>query len=186
MPRADVGNTDTSELRAIRDWGNHSGWLEFQKRYDPHLRRCCMRLGLEGAAADDVCQETWIEVAKRMQSFVYDPRRTFRGWLWKICHHEAIDLLEQRAQKVRVRVGRGRRTPPARSAVVRSGKSTDEESPGRRAGDGEANAVLADLFRMAEEVQAEIRRRVEPHTWEAFWSSGLRSGPLKRLPGISR
>ena len=45
-------------------------------------------LGLYGDSADDVCQETWIEVAKRIRSFVYDTRGTFRGWLWKVCHHE--------------------------------------------------------------------------------------------------
>jgi RNA polymerase sigma factor (sigma-70 family) len=96
MSHPDVGTTNPSKLRILSDWGNHSAWVEFQSRYDPHLRRCCARLGLTGEAADEVCQETWIEVAKRLKSFVYDPRGTFRGWLWRVCHHEALDLLDRR------------------------------------------------------------------------------------------
>ena len=96
MVQADVGTTNSSQLRAVSDWGNHPAWVEFQRRYDPFLGRCSAHLRLQGADLEEVRQETWIAVARRMQSFVYDPRGTFRGWLWRVCRHEGMDLLKRR------------------------------------------------------------------------------------------
>jgi RNA polymerase sigma-70 factor (ECF subfamily) len=169
MLHADVGTTNPSNLRAISDWQNHLAWVEFQKRYDPLLRRCCGRLRLDREAADEVCQETWIAVAKRMSSFAYDPKGTFRGWLWRVCHHEAMDFLEQR---------RNDRTFPLdeRDECVRFAREPvglNESAEEAAAGDEEGSAALAGLLREAEEIQAVVRRRVEPHTWEAFWLVGV-------------
>ena len=38
----------------------------------------------------------WFDLARRMPSYQYDPGRSFRGWLRKLCHHRAIDLIRQR------------------------------------------------------------------------------------------
>ena len=112
-------------------------------------------------------------MAKRMKSFVYDPRGTFRGWLWRICHHEAIDLIARR--KIEQAFPLDERDEVVRLAPRSFDleQSTGEELPGRLVGDAEANAALAFLFRMAEEIQSDVRRRVEPHTWEAFWLVGV-------------
>ena len=96
MPQADVGTTSSSQLRAVGDWGNHPAWIEFQQRYDPLVAGCCARFGLHGADADEVRQETWIAVARRMKTFAYDPRGSFRGWVWKVCQHEAMNFLKRR------------------------------------------------------------------------------------------
>jgi RNA polymerase sigma factor (sigma-70 family) len=169
MPHADVGDTRSSQLRAIRDWRDELAWLEFQKRYEPLLRGCCNRLRLDQDVADEVCQETWIEVAKRMRSFVYDPRGTFRGWLSVVCHHKAMDFLERMRNEREfslderdefVRLAQG---PPD------LGDQVEETAEGILADTREGNTALAGLFREAEEIQAVVRQHVEPHTWEAFW-----------------
>jgi RNA polymerase sigma factor (sigma-70 family) len=99
MPRVDVGLTNRSQLEAIRDWGNHPAWLEFHKRYDPLVRRCLAHLRLDHATTDEICQETWVQVANRMRSFVYDPAGSFRGWLWTVTHHEAMKFLARSARE---------------------------------------------------------------------------------------
>jgi RNA polymerase sigma factor (sigma-70 family) len=169
MSHPDVGTTNPSKLRMLSDWGNHSAWVEFQSRYDPHLRRCCTRLGLTGEAADDACQETWIEVAKRLKSFVYDPRGSFRGWLWRVYHHEALDLLERkRSEQAYSLDERDEYVLLARhSADFEVFTEAGEDRPIAPCDD--ASRGLARLFREAEEIQAAVRRRVEPHTWDAFW-----------------
>ncbi len=166
MRHDDVGTTRTAELKLVGDWKNEPAWLAFQARYDPHLRRCCERLGLRGEAADDVCQETWLEVAKRMRSFVYDPAGTFRGWLWKVCYHEAIDYLEQtkleRTFSLDPRHASHDGPLMEEAPVTAAGSSADQE-----------DLALAGLFAEAERIQAAVQKRVEPHTWEAFWLVGV-------------
>jgi RNA polymerase sigma-70 factor (ECF subfamily) len=173
MPHANVGTTNLADLRAVIDWQDHPAWIAFQKRYDPLLRDCCARLRLQSAAADEVRQETWIAVANRMQSFAYDPNGTFRGWLWKVCHHKAMDLLERR---------RNDRTFPLdeRDEGIRRdrrwvelGQFAGTGGGGPPPDDDAANTALAGLFREAEEIQAAVKERVEPQTWEAFWLVGV-------------
>lgn len=173
MLHAEVGTTHPSKLRAISDWRNHAAWTEFRNRYDPLLRRCCACLGLNGEAADEVCQETWIEVAKRMRSFVYDPRGTFRGWLWKVCHHEAMDFLELRRSEQAFPLDERDEYVRLDRHSVGLDESMEEVAAGPLTSFEEATSTLAGLLREAEEIQAAVRRRVEPHTWEAFWLVGI-------------
>ncbi len=173
MLNDDVGTTNPSELMRVGDPRNHPAWLEFQKRYDPILRRCCKRLELDSASADDVCQETWLEVAKRMRSFVYDPRGSFRAWLWKVCYHEGIDYLQRRTREHMFSLDS--RDEPHGNWKNASWfqEAVDEKLDGGFGRDDHENRSLASLFRAAEEIQEAVRRRVQPHTWEAFWLVGI-------------
>jgi RNA polymerase sigma factor (sigma-70 family) len=174
MLRADVGTTSQSKLRAISDWGDHRAWVEFQEIYEPLLRRCCARLRLDKDAADEVCQETWIEVAKRMRSFVYNPQRgTFRGWLWKVCYHKAMDYLGRRKDEQTFSFDERDERARLDQDSVDLGEFAEGEAGDALADDGEGNTVLTGLFREGKEIQAAVRRRVEPHTWEAFWLVGV-------------
>ena len=95
MQSADVGLTRPSELRAIQDWKNHQAWFEFQRKYDPLLRSYCKSLRLDEQTTDEVCQLTWIEVARRIESFVYDPKKSFRAWLRTVCTNRARDYFKK-------------------------------------------------------------------------------------------
>ena len=69
---------------------------EFFARYDPFVRDRCSVYGLDSASVDELCQRVWVELARRMPSYQYDPGGSFRGWLRRLCHHRAIDLLRER------------------------------------------------------------------------------------------
>ena len=160
MRHADVGTTNPSKLRALEDLRDHLAWVEFQERYEPLLRRCCARLGLPHDSADEVCQETWIEVAKRLGSFVYNPQRgTFRGWLWKVCHHKAMDFLGRRESERTFSWDERDECVSQDPNSVDPGKSVEDRAGGALAGDEEGDSVLTGLFREAEEIQAAVRRR---------------------------
>ncbi|MDG3005044.1 RNA polymerase sigma factor [Paludisphaera mucosa] len=159
MLYAEVGSTRPSMLGAVADWGDQQAWDAFRRRYDPLLSACCRRLGLDAAATDDVVQETWIQVANRMRSFVYDPDGSFRGWLWRVCRYEAIDHLKKRRAEATVPLDDRDEFAAARGVSVDPTPDPD--------GDGWPS-WFAGRRREAERIQAEVRRRVEPQTWEAF------------------
>jgi RNA polymerase sigma-70 factor (ECF subfamily) len=94
-----------------------------------------------------------LKLARKMQTFTYDPSQSFRAWLKTVTHHAWRDFLEGRA-----RAGGGSgdsnvlevlQTIPARDDLV---GRLDEE-------------FARDLL---DEALARVRLRVQPHTWEAF------------------
>ena len=95
-PVVDDGSTSPALLSEVSDWQNHPAWVSFRGRYDPLLRRWCRGYGLDDDSMDEVCQCIWIELADRMRTFHYDPHRTFRGWLRRVCDSRVIDFLRQR------------------------------------------------------------------------------------------
>jgi RNA polymerase sigma-70 factor, ECF subfamily len=55
----------------------------------PFAWRCLRRLGVSAADADDVCQEVFLVVHRRLSE--YDGRATMRGWIYGICVRKASD-----------------------------------------------------------------------------------------------
>ena len=88
--------TSPTLLCEVSDWQDHPAWVTFRGRYDPLLRLWCRGYGLDEDSVDEVCQRIWIELADRMRTFQYDPNRTFRGWLRRVCDSRVIDFLRQR------------------------------------------------------------------------------------------
>jgi len=54
------------------------------------------RYRLDADTTEELCQRVWIDLARRMRSFRYDPGMTFRGWLRRLCQSRAIDLLRKK------------------------------------------------------------------------------------------
>jgi RNA polymerase sigma-70 factor (ECF subfamily) len=63
-------------------------------RYQHRLYRYFVRLVRDPATADDLFQQTWLQVVRHIGR--YDPTRGFDTWLFAIAHHAAIDLLRHR------------------------------------------------------------------------------------------
>jgi RNA polymerase sigma factor (sigma-70 family) len=182
MQSADAGSTSSSQLRAIRDWKNHQAWVGFQSKYDPLLRSQCQSFRLDGQTTDEICQMTWIEVARRIDSFVYDPRKSFRAWLRTVCTNKARDYFKKAKRDLVLSF-------EERDEDVRTGwlGSFAEDAPDSDS-DNDQDPVIALWRRRAEEVQAAVKARVKPHTWEAFWLLAVRGCDMEetvRMLGIS-
>jgi DNA-directed RNA polymerase specialized sigma24 family protein len=163
MRRAVDGSTSSTLLREVADWHDHPAWVTFRGRYDPHLRRWCRGYGLDDDAIDEVSQRIWIELADRMRTFEYDPERTFRGWLRRLCESRVIDFLRERGAgcflSLNDRDGEGQARP--------TGPSIGSHQPGW-------DESAADPFRLllleeGEKIQAAVRARIKPWNWDAFW-----------------
>jgi RNA polymerase sigma-70 factor (ECF subfamily) len=84
---------EPSELTRLRS-GDPSALAAVVARYQHRLYRYFLRLVRDSAAADDLFQQTWLNVVRHLGR--YDSARSFDTWLFAIAHHAAIDLLRRR------------------------------------------------------------------------------------------
>ena len=63
-------------------------------RYHHRLYRYLYRLVRDTAAAEDLYQQTWLNVVRRIGS--YDRHSSFDTWLFAIAHNAAMDLLRRK------------------------------------------------------------------------------------------
>src|SRR5215472_2491461 len=82
--------TDAARLRA----GDPAALAAVVGRYQHRLYRYLVRLVHDPATADDLFQQTWLQVVRQIHR--YDPARSFDTWLFAIAHNTAIDLLRRR------------------------------------------------------------------------------------------
>jgi DNA-directed RNA polymerase specialized sigma24 family protein len=112
---------------------------------------------------DEVCQRIWIELANRVKTFHYDPKGTFRGWLRRLCDSRVIDFLRQRHAQCLLGLDDG----DSEAQVGQHGAETDPSERGY--GEGTTDQFRLFLLAEAEQVQAAVRSKVKPSTWDAFW-----------------
>jgi len=74
--------------------GDPEALAEFITLYQQRLYRFLVRLLQDGAAAEDVFQQTWVRVMERIRQ--YDPSRSFEAWLFTTARNLAIDQLRKR------------------------------------------------------------------------------------------
>jgi len=74
--------TRQSLLSRLRDCDDQQGWREFFDTYWRLTYNVARHAGLDDASAQDVVQNTFIYLARRMPKFHYDPSRgSFKSWL---------------------------------------------------------------------------------------------------------
>jgi len=72
-------------------------WKDFFDTYQRVVRGVALHSGLTEVEADDVVQETFLEVAEKMPSFEYDPKRgSFKAWLLKLTRWRIVDYVRKR------------------------------------------------------------------------------------------
>jgi RNA polymerase sigma-70 factor (ECF subfamily) len=147
-------STRVSILMALRnDPGDQSAWSAFVDRYGPQIHAWCLRRKLQEADAQDVTQMVLVKLVRHLPNFTYDPSRSFRGWLRTLTAHTWSDFIGDQVRGVRgsadAVVAEMLNTVQARADLVRQIEETYDQ----------------ELLELA---KAEVSRRVEPHTWEAF------------------
>ena len=74
--------TRQSLLSRLRDWQDQEGWREFFETYWRLIYTFARRAGLSDNEAQEVVQNTFIYLSRRMPKFHYDrPRGSFKSWL---------------------------------------------------------------------------------------------------------
>src|SRR5262249_37116561 len=157
--RHDADTTNPALLIRLGDWRDHEAWVDFIVRYDPVIRSCRRQFRLDAEAIDELCQRVWIDLARRMRPFRDDPRKTFRGWLFRLCRSRAIDMLRQQKADAVASLDEDR-AETRRPDLAEDGDSNREPEHSR-------------LLRRAQDVQDAVRRRVDERTWRIFWDIAI-------------
>ncbi|ODU00865.1 MAG: hypothetical protein ABS79_02640 [Planctomycetes bacterium SCN 63-9] len=146
-------STNTTLLMQLRQSPtNESAWDEFVNRYGRLIFQWCRLRGLQGADAEDVTQNVLLALANQMREFVYDPSKSFRGWLKTISYRSWCRFVEDRR-----RWSRGLT------------ESEIEQLCSREAQDDFLRRLeLESEAELLEEAKQRVRMRVNPRTWEVF------------------
>jgi len=134
---APVGEADTdslptrqSLLSRLRDCQDQAGWHTFFDSYWRLIYNVARKSGLNDAEAQDVVQNTFVYLSRRMPGFRYDPARgSFKSWLRVVTRSRISEFL--RREKI---LSPARREPswaPAEEARLedvpdRGGEGLDE------------------------------------------------------------
>jgi RNA polymerase sigma-70 factor (ECF subfamily) len=173
MNELSAPTTSLSLFERLHDPADQDAWGEFDRRYGPRIRTWCLRWGLQEVDAEDLRQQLLLKLLDKMQTFVYDPRRSFRGWLKTLVRHAVSDFVKQRSGTVR---GSGDSKVWERLNEVEA----REDLVGRL----KAQFDL-DLLEIA---GGRVRQRVAPSTWAAFVGTAIEfqsAGEVARRTGLS-
>jgi RNA polymerase sigma-70 factor (ECF subfamily) len=154
MARLSRSATRITLLRRLqRDPNDPAAWSEFVQHYGRKILGWCRSWNLQEADARDVTQEVLLKLAGKMRDFVYDPSRSFRGWLKTITRHAYRDFLDGRPLADRGSgdsdIFQALHTTEARDDLV---QSLEEEFD-------------RELLEIA---MARVQLRVAGRTWDAF------------------
>jgi len=158
----DSTRTSPTLLRRTADWQDHDAWLAFVERYDPLVKSWCREYRLDDDLAEDVVQLFWMELADKMRTFQYDPSRRFRGWLHTCFHWRAVDVIRnhRRQEGVECSLDDPSRIDLKDSRFLSDPPDEEDEEPAER------RLLLLDI---AEQVQAAVRAKIQPQSWQIFW-----------------
>jgi RNA polymerase sigma-70 factor (ECF subfamily) len=93
---AAIGRTDEQLLDAYRR-GDRQSFADLVSRYQRELYHFLVRFLGNRVSAEDVFQETFLQVHQSAEQF--DPQRRFRPWLFTIAANKARDLIRSQARR---------------------------------------------------------------------------------------
>jgi RNA polymerase sigma factor (sigma-70 family) len=167
MADGTLPTTRVTLLTQLRhDPSDQAGWDDLVERYGPHIYRWCRRWKLQDADAEDLTQDILMKLTQKLPAFVYDPSRSFRGWLKTVAHHAWRDFVDGR-----------------RHALCASGDSRGHELTFTLEAREDLAKRLEEAFdlELLEAAKVRVRLRVAPHTWEAFRLMALEGLPVAEV-----
>src|SRR5690349_19532969 len=95
--RRTTNGVSDEQLLAEYRAGDKSSFSKLVSRYERELYHFLVRFIGDRAAAEDVFQETFLQVHQSADQF--DPQRRFRPWLFTIAANKARDLMRSQARR---------------------------------------------------------------------------------------
>jgi RNA polymerase sigma-70 factor (ECF subfamily) len=180
-PGDELVPTRRSLLERLRDLDDQASWHEFFNTYWKLLYCAAVKAGLSDQEAEDVVQETVIGVARKMETFRYEPETcSFKGWLMHITRRRIIDHL------------RRRQTQPRTCAPVPAPTGTSEL--GMQIPDTAAERAFAGMWNeeweknLVDAAMERVKRQVQPQHYQIFYLHSIKNMPARdigELLGVS-
>jgi RNA polymerase sigma-70 factor, ECF subfamily len=142
--------TSISLLERLRQPFDQEAWERFVRLYTPLMNHWARRLGGQGQDAEDLVQDVFALLVRKLPEFRYDGRKSFRGWLWTV-------TLNKWRQKQRQRGAADTASGADALALLEDPAGTDAVE----------KAEYQDYLvgRALQLMQSEFR----PATWQACW-----------------
>jgi RNA polymerase sigma-70 factor (ECF subfamily) len=147
---------------------DQAAWNDFVKRYGPQIYAWCRHWKLQEADAQDVAQMVMLKLARALPQFVYDPARSFRGWLRTLTQNAWSDFMAEQRGAVRAS------DDSLAASLLQSVQARDDLVTRLE------QAFDRELLEMAME---QVRGRVEAQTWEAFDLTAVKGVPASEVAG---
>jgi len=175
MPKGadDSIRTRPSLLRRVKDWQDQASWQDFYDTYKRIVFVLAIKSGLSETEAEDVVQDTFLEVARKMPNFEYDPARgSFKAWLLKLTRWRILDHLRRR-----------RRAPVARPSPTEDGPRTGtiERIPDPAALDLDAVWEKEWETGLMQKAMENVRHKVDPEQFQVFDLYANKSWPAEKV-----
>ena len=168
MRNAHDESTSASLLAKIQDARDAAAWQRFFGTYRPLIEGWCRGCGLADADRDDVVGMVLLKIAARMKrGYVYDPSRSFRGWLWAVVLGQVNDFKAAKYGQV----ARG------------SGDSGVQQALEQHPAPAGAEGLERDLEALVQEAAAQVRDRLGPASpkWQSFWRTAVHKQAGKKV-----
>lgn len=173
MPISDAQPRETSStlLERLRDPADDAAWNRFVRFYRPVIIAYARRCGCGEELAEEVLQESLIDLVPILRDFTYDRGRgRFRTFLYRLVRNR-VRRAFRREQKRRSRRHDGR-------GPGEQGTSIIEKLPEPR---GEDVWEREWRERLLYEALRQLRQRVETRTFEAFRDHMIRERPVAEI-----
>lgn len=180
MPSADDLSTSASLLAKLVDPENREAWRRFLDRYQPFIYTHCKHHLRDHHAAEDMAATVLLKIARKMKTFRYDPNKSFRGWLRTVISRSVQDAWRRQQQEPQLVVGGSDTERRLLEAVDPASVGLDAEP----LIDAVTDAVSPRLERqlaLAHQAMEQVRGRVKPHRWVAFWQTAVEGRPAKEV-----
>lgn len=103
QPPDDLVPTRATLLDRLKDWKDNASWQVFFDTYWRLIYSFALKNNLTPAEAEEVVQETLIEVARQMPDFKYKPELgSFRSWLLTLTNWRVSDQRRKRRKADRL------------------------------------------------------------------------------------
>ena len=83
-------DTPATLLYRLCDQPLPGDWERFVRLFTPLLRRWAVRFGVSDSSVEDLLQELFVLLIRKLPEFRYDPSRSFRAWLWTVFRHAVL------------------------------------------------------------------------------------------------
>jgi RNA polymerase sigma factor (sigma-70 family) len=193
--------TRASLLNRLRDVNADASWSEFDRTYRGLIFGVARRAGLTELEAQEVVQDTWLAVAKKVPTFHYRPGAdSFKGWLLQLTRWRIMDQFRRRAWGLAAHGGTQGSGPTCESDRPRSALRTRDQPDLTDTGATATVERVADPHdwqslweeewehNLARVALARIKRRVRPEHYENYHLRVIRERPVsevRRLLGVS-
>jgi RNA polymerase sigma-70 factor (ECF subfamily) len=168
---APAGERTDEQLLADYRHGDRAAFTQLMSRYQRELYHFLVRFLGDRAAAEDVFQETFLQVHQSAEQF--DLSRRFRPWLFTIAANKARDLIRSQAR---------RPTNPLQASI-----SPGDDESGEFIDLMQSTATMPDESMQREELQELVKKTVmhmPEHLREILLLSYFHQFPYKQIGDI--